>query len=193
MGIALALFGAGCAFMPSPGLQARRADPMNPTRNPSQSTGRAIGTDADDAEPGMFERLAHFSAVAALAAVLMVGSVPAPAEAARSGGRMGGMGSAARRAPPPPARSAQRASGGGSTNINIGVSPVISPFGYGGFGYGGFGFGPTILPVPFGGMGPSASDQMLQQQQRRDESTLDNQARQIDALQKEIAELKAKK
>merc|ERR1719265_2712580 len=113
----------------------------------------------------MFERLAHFSAVAALAAVLMVGSVPAPAQRASSGG----------------------------PNINIGVSPMISPFGYGGFGYGPSLFGPSILPVPlpFGGMGPSASDQMLQQQQRRDESMMDGQARQIDALQKEIAELKA--
>merc|ERR1719214_188695 len=102
------------------------------------------------------------------------------------------MGSAARMAPP-------RAGGGRSgPNISVGVGPMFAPPVFGPFGGGFFGpslFGPTVLPVPvpFGGSGPSATDQMLQNQQRRDESQIDSQNRQIAALEKEIAELKAKK
>lgn len=46
------------------------------------------------------------------------------------------------------------------------ISPFgFSPFGYSPFGFGGFGFG---LPVPLGPTGPSASDQMLQNQQQQE-------------------------
>ena len=50
-------------------------------------------------------------------------------------------------------------------------SEVISPFGFSPFGspfgFGGFGFG---IPVPLGPSGPSASDQMLQNQQQQEKT-----------------------
>lgn len=117
------------------------------------------------------------------------------AQAARSGGRMGGS-SRGFSARPPPRAAAPR--GGGATtrsssSVSIGIgAPVISPFGFGSpfgfspFGYG-FGFG-----VPIGPSGPSASDQMLQNQQVQDERKIDEQKQEIAALRKELDDLKTK-
>mmetsp|Transcript_60158 Transcript_60158/g.120478 ORF Transcript_60158/g.120478 Transcript_60158/m.120478 type:complete len:94 (+) Transcript_60158:3-284(+) len=83
----------------------------------------------------------------------------------------------------------------GGPNISIGVGPMIAPpmFGPSLFGPPMGLFGPPMLPVPVPSMGPSYSDQMIQDQQRRDERQMDSQKAQIDALQKELAELRAKK
>jgi len=132
----------------------------------------------------------------AACAALLVALVPiSGAEAARSGGRMGGM-----RSMPPPQRSQQQRAQPGprfssGPNISIGVGPVIAPpmFGPPLLGPPMGLFGPPMLPVPVPSMGPSVSDQIMQDQQRRDERQMDSQKAQIEALQKEIAELKAKR
>ena len=74
---------------------------------------------------------------------------------------------------------------------------MISPFGFApspfspfGYGYGGFGV-PVPLPVP-GPVGPSANDQMLQNQQLQDERKIDEQKQEIATLKKELEDLKAK-
>lgn len=191
--LALVLFTAGCAFVTLPGKPAARPRAPNNSMEPA-ALANAEANAPESADPGVFGGVARFVSMAVIAAVFVAAAVPsAPAEAARSGGRMGGMGSAARMAPQP------RAGGGRSgPNISVGVGPMFAPPVFSPFGGGLFGpslFGPSILPVPvpFGGFGPSASDQMLQNQQRRDEGQMDSQSRQIEALQKEIAELKAKK
>jgi hypothetical protein len=153
--------------------------------------------------------------VAAIAAAVLVALVPLQsAEAARSGGRMGGSSSFFRSRPMPRptmpkssfnAASSARAGvamprpGIGATvsrpNISIGVSPIIAPPVFGspfGFGFGGFGlFGPPILPIPVPS-GPSASDQVLQNQQAQDERQIDEQKSEIQELKKQIEELKTK-
>eukprot|EP00420_Gonyaulax_spinifera_P030615 CAMPEP_0197875116 /NCGR_PEP_ID=MMETSP1439-20131203/4459_1 /TAXON_ID=66791 /ORGANISM="Gonyaulax spinifera, Strain CCMP409" /LENGTH=79 /DNA_ID=CAMNT_0043494299 /DNA_START=32 /DNA_END=271 /DNA_ORIENTATION=- len=78
--------------------------------------------------------------------------------------------------------------------MGVGVGPVIAPPMFGAPLLGppmGF-FGPPVVPlgVPFG---PSYSDRMIQDQQRQDERQMDNNQSKIEALQKEIAELKAKR
>eukprot|EP00440_Ansanella_granifera_P060013 gb/GFBE01065045.1/.p1 GENE.gb/GFBE01065045.1/~~gb/GFBE01065045.1/.p1 ORF type:complete len:207 (+),score=28.93 gb/GFBE01065045.1/:1-621(+) len=137
----------------------------------------------------------------AVCAAFLVAMMPMQgAEAARSGGRMGGATSA--RARPPPPRStagATRSSGpriSSGPNVSIGIgAPMYSPFGFSPFGFspfGGFGlFGPPLpLPVP---SGPSNTDQMIQNQQLQDERKLDEQKQEIAALQKEIQALKAQR
>mmetsp|Transcript_25918 Transcript_25918/g.41507 ORF Transcript_25918/g.41507 Transcript_25918/m.41507 type:complete len:216 (+) Transcript_25918:93-740(+) len=144
-----------------------------------------------------------FRVVAAVCAALMVALVPLQgAEAARSGGRMGGgggrMGGSSFRARPSPPRQAMPRGNSGARmssgpNIHIGVAPPM--YGYGG-GFGGFGMPFGGFGMPFGGFGMmhnSGNDQMLQNQQRRDESQLDGQKSQIADLEKQIAELKASK
>jgi len=79
----------------------------------------------------------------------------------------------------------------GGPNINIGVAPVISPFG--GAFLGPSLFGPPMLPLPVPSFGPSLSDRMIEDQQRRDERQIDGQQAKIEALQKELQDLKAKR
>merc|ERR1740116_432486 len=98
------------------------------------------------------------------------------------------------RSGPPTSRSAGPSRMGGP-NINVGVGgPVIAPPMFGSpFMRPSIGFFPPILPLPVPSFGPSYSDQMIQDQQRRDERAMDGQQGKIEALQKEIAELKAKR
>jgi len=143
----------------------------------------------------------------AVCAALLVALVPLDsAQAARSGGRMGGFGGGMRmggfggggggmrgQAPRmnPQMRGGPRFSGG--PNVSIGVGPMLAPPLFGPSLLAPSLFGPPMLPVPVPSMGPSVSDQLMQDQQRRDERQIDTQKAQIDALQKEIAELKAKR
>jgi hypothetical protein len=63
-------------------------------------------------------------------------------------------------------------------------SPFLgSPFGL---------FGPPLL-IPGPSFGPSPTDRALQDQQQRDERFLDSQKMQIESLQRELTDLKAKK
>jgi len=138
------------------------------------------------------------SAAAALALLLALLPMDA-AEAARSGGRMGGSSRGFAAQPPPraavPRGGTARGSAGPRISIGIGA-PMISPFGYAPlspfspFGYGGFGLG---VPVPLGPVGPSVNDQMLQNQQAQDERKIDEQKQEIAALKKELEDLKLKK
>lgn len=140
------------------------------------------------------------TALAVLAALAVAIAPMADAQAARSGGRMGGggarmgggMGGGPTRMAPRAAPQARS-----NTNVNIGVAPSIiapSPFGFSPFG---FGFGMPFFPPPlFGptialGGGSSAMDQQLENQQRQDERVIDQQKNQIEQMQKELAELKS--
>lgn len=141
------------------------------------------------------------SACATLALLLALLPMDA-AEAARSGGRMGGSRSfAARPGPRVGSRGfgGPRVSGGGfgGPRVSIGIgSPLIapmSPFGVAPLSPFGYGFG---VPVPLGsigpspGSGPSVNDQMLQNQQVQDERKIDEQKQEIATLKKELEELK---
>mmetsp|Transcript_60137 Transcript_60137/g.157634 ORF Transcript_60137/g.157634 Transcript_60137/m.157634 type:complete len:216 (-) Transcript_60137:5-652(-) len=159
-----------------------------------------------EAQPNLdaFSSAWRFAAAAAVA--LLVALVPLEgAEAARSGGRMGGMGGGfSRRSAPPRIAAPRAAPSGGSRfagargpNINVGVGsfapPIFmpSPFGFGSpFGYGLF--GPPMLPLGMNS-GPSQQDQITKDQQRQDERVIDQEKMQIDQMQREIQDLKAKK
>jgi len=139
-------------------------------------------------------------ALAACVALLVAFTPMDGAQAARSGGRMGGMGGGMRSAPQQRYQQQAQAGPRFSTgpNVSIGFGPMIAPplfappmFGSPFFGMGLF--GPPVVPVPVPSLGPSMSDQILQDQQRREERQMDTQKAQIDALQKEIADLKAKR
>jgi len=181
--------------------------PSSSPRVPPRATSRSAETDfiAPVVEakelPAVSESFVNFSRAAfAVLAALAVAFVPMDgAEAARSGGRMGGMGGSrmggSSRAAPPRAAPSARAGvgssvGGGSTVV---VAPMMSPFGFSPFG--GFGYSPFGMGMGFGGggFGPSGTDQRIQEQQRQDERNIDSQKSQIDALQKEIETLKAQK
>lgn len=154
---------------------------------------------------------AMLSIVAALALVL----APVEAQAAKSGGRIGGTASAARSKPPP---RAPVASSSKTTVINkttvIAPPPVVAPP----MGMGmGVGFAPApvvVAPAPslgdvvvgtvIGGAinnaisgghhsGPSTSDRLLENQQRQDERQIDNQKAEIEQLKADIQNMKATK
>jgi len=160
--------------------------------------GRAAASAAPEEDPLQVASTALRAALAIMAA-LAVAFVPMDgAEAARSGGRMGGGmgrggGGFGGRAPPPRAQTQRRAAPSSGPNINIGVGPVFAPPMFSPFGFGMPFFGPPIIPIPFGSSGPSNTDRMIQDQQRRDESVIDQQKQQIDQMQRELSELKAKK
>merc|ERR1719433_2618093 len=104
------------------------------------------------------------------------------------------MGGGARRAMPPPRAMPSPQAARPGPNISVGVGPMIAPPMYGSPFLGppmGF-FGPPLL-IPGPSFGPSNTDRALQDQQQRDERALDSQKMQIETLQREIAELKAKK
>merc|ERR1719367_781176 len=146
-----------------------------------------------DLQPGEVSSNAWRMVAAACAAVLVALLPLSGAEAARSGGRMGGMGGGARRAMPPPQAQRQEAVRRGP-NISVGVGPMIAPPMYGSPFLGppmGF-FAPPLL-VPGPSFGPSPTDRALQDQQQRDERLMDSQKMQIESLQRELTDLKAKK
>jgi len=78
--------------------------------------------------------------------------------------------------------------------LSVGVGPMIAPPMYGSPFLGppmGL-FGPPLL-IPGPSFGPSPTDRALQDQQQHDERLLDSQKMQIESLQREITDLKAKK
>ena len=138
------------------------------------------------------------TALAALAAAVLV-AAPMDAEAARSGGRMGGRAPAMRSAP---MRSAPMRGGGGygggygggRTNVIIspGIGMGMSPFGYGyGYGYG-------ISPGAY--LGLTLAETLLREQQRqayleqqlRTQQQLGQDQAMIQQLQTALAEQSAK-
>ena len=138
------------------------------------------------------------TALAALAAAVLV-AAPMDAEAARSGGRMGGRAPAMRSAPIRRALRAAAAAtaaryGGGRTNVIIspGIGMGMSPFGYGyGYGYG-------ISPGAY--LGLTLAETLLREQQRqayleqqlRTQQQLGQDQAMIQQLQTALAEQSAK-
>mmetsp|Transcript_36862 Transcript_36862/g.85008 ORF Transcript_36862/g.85008 Transcript_36862/m.85008 type:complete len:233 (-) Transcript_36862:179-877(-) len=155
-------------------------------------------------------------AVVSIVAALLVTFMPmAEAEAARSGGRIGGSFSRMRRAPPR-ARGPRRAAPTRERVIERNNTTVITP------GYGRFGGPPVMFGRPslgdvvagaavqgavngavsgaihnsFAGPrydGPTPSDRMLENQIQQDERALDQQAKELADLKQQIAELQQKK
>eukprot|EP00438_Fugacium_kawagutii_P016601 Skav236387 [mRNA] locus=scaffold29:90054:95780:- [translate_table: standard] len=157
---------------------------------------------------------AFFSMMAALALVWLPVQ---EAQAARSGGRIGGTASAARSKPPPraPVASSSRTTVINKTTVIAPPPPVVAapPMGMGM----GVGFAPApvlVAPPPtigdvvvgtvIGGAinnaitgghhsGPTTTDRLLENQQRQDERQIDNQQREIELLKSEIQNLKSTK
>ncbi|CAK9045780.1 unnamed protein product [Durusdinium trenchii] len=175
--------------------------PLPESQDPEQSPVRAGG--------------AFLSMVAALVLVLLPVQ---EAQAARSGGRIGGTASAARSKPPPRAPVASSSSKTtviNKTTVITPPPPVVAapPIGMGM----GVGFAPApvvVAPPPtlgdvvvgtvIGGAinnaitgghhsGPTSTDRLLENQQRQDERQMDNQQREIELLKSEIQNLKSTK
>eukprot|EP00435_Cladocopium_sp_Y103_P053610 s1706_g17.t1 len=174
---------------------------------------RASAPNAPETQSPLKVGGAMLSIVAALALVLM----PVEAQAAKSGGRIGGTAAAARSKPPP--RAAAKAPAASSTNkttvINqttvIAPPPVVAapPMGMG------MGVAPVVVaPAPtlgdvvvgtvIGGAinnaitgghhsGPSSTDRLLENQQRQDERQIDYQKAEIEQLRAEIQNMKVAK
>jgi len=150
-----------------------------------------------------------------MAALALVWLPVQEAQAARSGGRIGGSAPAARSRPPP--RAPVASSSSKTTVINkttvIAPPPVVAapPMGMGM----GVGFAPApvvVAPAPTlgdvvvgtvvggainnaitgGHSGPTNTDRLLENQQRQDERQIDNQQREIELLKSEIQNLKSK-
>merc|ERR1719229_1355170 len=143
------------------------------------------------------------TAALSMFAALLVALMPvAEAQAARSGGRIGGTAPSARKAPPPQSRSAPNVINKTTVvekNTTVVVPPAAPPVVVAppmGMGYGGYGMGmaPVVVaPAPTLGdvivgpavgsaisnavapRGPSVSDRMLENQQRQDERQMDRQ------------------
>eukprot|EP00930_Biecheleria_cincta_P053410 TRINITY_DN388_c0_g1_i3.p1 TRINITY_DN388_c0_g1~~TRINITY_DN388_c0_g1_i3.p1 ORF type:complete len:222 (+),score=49.95 TRINITY_DN388_c0_g1_i3:83-748(+) len=155
------------------------------------------------------------AALSMLAAIALALLPMEEAQAAKSGGRIGGSAPAARRAPPPrPAAPRAATTTNNTTVINrttVVAPPVVAAPAMG-YGYGGFGM--VVAPPPtlgdvvvgtvvggainnamYGGMnrGPSTTDRMLDNQQRQDERQMDRQASEIDQLKMQISQLAAEK
>ena len=180
---------------------------------------RASAPDAPDAHESQSPLRvggAMLSIVAALALVLM----PVEAQAAKSGGRIGGTAAAARSKPPP--RAAPKAPVASSTNKTTVINqttviapppPVVAapPTGMGM----GMGVAPVVVaPAPtlgdvvvgtvIGGAinnaisgghhsGPSSTDRLLENQQRQDERQIDSQKAEIEQLKTEMQNMKVAK
>jgi len=156
------------------------------------------------------------AAALSILAALVVSFAPAgEAQAAKSGGRIGGSAQAARSKPPPGRTSTnvinkttvvER-----NTTVVVPPPPVVAPVAPMGMG---FGMAPVVVaPPPTLGeivvgaavssaihsavaphhYGPSVNDRILENQQRQDERQMDRQANQIEDLQRELQQLKAQK
>eukprot|EP00403_Amphidinium_massartii_P015715 CAMPEP_0178420590 /NCGR_PEP_ID=MMETSP0689_2-20121128/26211_1 /TAXON_ID=160604 /ORGANISM="Amphidinium massartii, Strain CS-259" /LENGTH=224 /DNA_ID=CAMNT_0020042077 /DNA_START=110 /DNA_END=784 /DNA_ORIENTATION=- len=166
--------------------------------------------EAEGVTSGQFLR----AAVSMVAALLVAFLPMAEAQAARSGGRIGGsaprMRAGPRRAPPPKA-----APGTKERVIERNSTTIVTPGYGGGYGYGGgmMFARPSLGDVVAGaavqgavsgavtgaivgpryGGGPTQTDRALEGQLRQDERLLDQQANEINDLKRQIAELQAKK
>eukprot|EP00928_Gymnodinium_smaydae_P051550 TRINITY_DN350_c0_g1_i3.p1 TRINITY_DN350_c0_g1~~TRINITY_DN350_c0_g1_i3.p1 ORF type:complete len:483 (-),score=66.39 TRINITY_DN350_c0_g1_i3:224-1672(-) len=153
--------------------------------------------------------------LARIRAMFLLNVYEPSAHAARSGGRIGGSARAARTRSPSPRASPQLRSN--TTVIERNNTTVIAPPPVGfspGLGMGGpviVAPAPTLGDIVVGAAvdgavrgvvsgatggphhGPSSTDRMLENQQRQDERQIDKQATEIEALKKELDQLKAEK
>mmetsp|Transcript_98528 Transcript_98528/g.260135 ORF Transcript_98528/g.260135 Transcript_98528/m.260135 type:complete len:222 (+) Transcript_98528:64-729(+) len=178
---------------------------------------QAVGSDAGaSAEDGAFDLRRMGSTAAAWCLALIVALVPlAGAQAAMTGGRIGGSAQAARQAPPPPARTSSNVTNK-TTIINktttvYAPAPaphvIIAPSPVYGYVAPAPTLGEVIVGVAVGSAlsnslhsnnnnnnnGTSNSDRILENQQRQDERQMDKQAAQLEDLQRELAQLKVQK
>lgn len=176
-----------------------------PTPRVALRAGRPEGPEAPSPGP-----LRLGGAVLSMLAALALAVVPMEAQAAKSGGRIGGTASAARSKAPP--RKAPAAVNKETTVINqttvIAPPPVVAPVAPMGFAP-----APVVVAAPptvgdvivgtvvgsainnaitGGHHGPTSTDRMLENQQRQDERQLDQQKAEIDLLKSEIQSLKSK-
>ncbi|CAK0851644.1 unnamed protein product [Prorocentrum cordatum] len=193
---ALCALAGSVAYVAPPGATRPAPRTAPAATAPAPAGGRTVpAADAAAEAPGAGAALR--AALAACAALMVVLAPLQGAEAARSGGRMGGGGGSMGRSSGPargaPARGpTARAATSSTTNVVIGGG--YSPFG---FGYG----MPMFFPSPFGfggfgggyDRGPTATDQQLSSQQAQDERKMDAQSAEIAQLQREIADMKAKR
>jgi len=179
---------------------------------------RAVGSDAEaSAEDGAFDLRRMGSTAAAWCLALIVALVPlAGAQAAMTGGRIGGSAQAARQAPPPPARTSSNVIHrttviNRTTTVYAPPPPpvvVMAPAPVFGMGYVpvvyappptlgdlivGAAIGSAISSAVHHNSGPSGNDRILENQQRQDERQMDRQAAQLEDLQRELAQLKVQK
>lgn len=210
--IAGAAFGTGFVGLSSPAVRAPRASVVAVSARSSGEVPQA----ADAGEAISWSRYA--SAAFSMLAALVVAFAPVTeAQAARSGGRIGGSRPSMRSAPP--SRPAPPAASKTTTNTTINHTtivtppPVIAPP----MGMGmGMGFGAPVIVAPpptlgevvvgaaingaingaiinsvAGNRGPSTTDRIMENQMRQDERQMDAQANQIKDLEREIASMKA--
>eukprot|EP00930_Biecheleria_cincta_P102159 TRINITY_DN93843_c0_g1_i1.p1 TRINITY_DN93843_c0_g1~~TRINITY_DN93843_c0_g1_i1.p1 ORF type:complete len:251 (+),score=50.07 TRINITY_DN93843_c0_g1_i1:82-753(+) len=157
-------------------------------------------------------------ALSVLAALALAVLPMEEAQAAKSGGRIGGSAPSMKRAPPPRPSAPAASSTRNTTIINkttvVAPPPVVAApvMGYGGVGM--MASPIVVAPAPtlgdivvgsvvggainnaiYGGhhSGPSTTDRMLENQQRQDERQMDRQENEINQLKSEIARLAAEK
>jgi hypothetical protein len=152
-------------------------------------------------EMNMMRHVATGAGAFALASFLTLGMVD-PAEAARTGGRVGGRAPVSRSAPRPAA--ASRSYSAPSTNVYVNpaprvyVSPGIGYGGFGGYGYGGYGYGGGVSPGTY--LGISLVETFMREQQRqaylqeqlRIQQQLGQDQAKIAQLQNDLAQQNAK-
>jgi len=214
------LAGVACAPLLAPAFTGLTTAPRGATATALQASGANFEVSSTPSQPELVEEIESPSplrlggACLSILAALVVTFVPiSEAQAAKSGGRIGGSAPSRRPAPPPP-RTVNKTTIINKTTVvappPVVVAPPVVVGGYGG-GYGG-GFGMVVAPPPTvgdvivgavvgsainnaigggnRGYGPSGTDRMLENQQRQDERQMDKQANQIEDLQRELQNLK---
>mmetsp|Transcript_7 Transcript_7/g.16 ORF Transcript_7/g.16 Transcript_7/m.16 type:complete len:218 (+) Transcript_7:66-719(+) len=191
---------------------------LRPTALRAMRGEEEVSAAQDEAKGAQSSQLRIGSAMLSVLAAIAFALLPVQeAQAARSGGRIGGSASAVRRAPRPAPPKAAVASSN-TTVINkttvVAPPPVVAPpmmappVGFG------MGYAPAVVVAPpptvgdvivgsmVGGAinnamyhhnGPSSADRMLENQQRQDERQMDNQQREIEQLKAELNSLKVQK
>eukprot|EP00933_Yihiella_yeosuensis_P008529 TRINITY_DN11402_c1_g3_i1.p1 TRINITY_DN11402_c1_g3~~TRINITY_DN11402_c1_g3_i1.p1 ORF type:complete len:228 (+),score=63.43 TRINITY_DN11402_c1_g3_i1:97-780(+) len=211
----IAAFGlwASSAFVGPVASPGNRVGSLRAIRSDSEIVSLAVDNDAQESAETTSPFRLLSAAVSILAALALAVLPMEEAQAARSGGRIGGSAPRARPPPPRPSPPPQASSSSNTTVINKTTIVSPPPVMGGGYGYGGMGV--VVAPPPtlgdvvvgsvvggainnaiYGGShsysrGPSSTDMMLQNQQNQDERKLDDQARQIEQLKNDLASLKA--
>mmetsp|Transcript_39472 Transcript_39472/g.85951 ORF Transcript_39472/g.85951 Transcript_39472/m.85951 type:complete len:227 (+) Transcript_39472:86-766(+) len=214
------LAGVACAPLLAPAFTGLTTAPRGATATSLRASGANFDVSSTPSQPELAEEVESPSplrlggACLSILAALVVTFAPiSEAQAAKSGGRIGGSAPSRKPAPPPP-RTVNKTTIINKTTVVapppvVAAPPVIaaSPV------MGGFGYGPAVVVAPpptlgdvivgaavgsainnaIGGgqrYGPSGTDRMLENQQRQDERQMDRQAAQIDELQRELRDMK---
>mmetsp|Transcript_57721 Transcript_57721/g.148487 ORF Transcript_57721/g.148487 Transcript_57721/m.148487 type:complete len:227 (-) Transcript_57721:302-982(-) len=213
--VACAAFGT-CAFV-GLGAQPLMRGPPRSSVLAAAAQGQPQAAEAEELISWTRYTGAAFSMMAALVVVFAPIS---EAQAARSGGRIGGSAPSKRAAPPSSSKTINRTTIINKTTVVapppppvIVAPPVVMAPSYGMGGVGMMGMPVVVAPPPTLGevvvgaaisgaingsvmnsmannRGPSTTDRIMENQMRQDERQMDRQASQIDDLQRQIAEMK---